>query len=98
MSLPFSRLVVLTWFAVALGAAEPVHQSQIRHFVGFEYPKFARRVHLQADVTFRGFISATGRLEQIMVTSRSGPILSEGVIRAMEQWLFQPCTSANKTE
>jgi Gram-negative bacterial TonB protein C-terminal len=54
--------------------------------------------HLQADVTFRAFVSSTGKLEQIEVTSVSAPILSGGVKKALEQWLFEPCTSANKIE
>jgi hypothetical protein len=61
------RIAVMAWSALALGAAEPPRQPRIRHFVGLQYPNHARISHVQGDVTFRGFVSSTGKLEQIVV-------------------------------
>lgn len=88
--------LLLAWSAFLCRGADPPDQPKVRHFIGFEYPWFARRAYLQAEISLKGNVSSTGKLEDIVITSNSPAFLSVGVVKVLAEWQFDPCTSTNK--
>lgn len=54
------------------------------------YPEAARRLKLEGSVTIEMTVTETGTVRDIRILASAGTVLDDAVIKAVEQWRFQP--------
>lgn len=74
------------WHRLELG---PVGGARLIHHVNPEYPKTARKQHIEGVVMIYAIIGEDGAPHDVTVIT-GDPSLSEAAIKAVQQWRYQP--------
>lgn len=66
-----------------------VHSAKLIHSVAPEYPREARKMHIQGTVHLHAVIGKDGRVEDLSVID-GDPDLARAAMKAVHQWRYEP--------
>jgi TonB family protein len=67
----------------------PPIKLKLQEYVAPDYPAFARRAHVQGQVTIQAHITKQGRVETPQFVS-GHPLFRDATLAAVRQWRYEP--------
>lgn len=69
--------------------AEDVHAARLLHKVSPDYPKKARKEHVEGLVRLHAIIGKDGSIRELEIIS-GHPLLADAALKAVRQWRYSP--------